>query len=325
MKGRSRKPAPPAPRGAAAGTSPIKGILELDRFNEVSLERWSELSADLDELQDILYFNLEPERRRRRPELLTALRETTPESLQLENWVRIVDYQWTLHPLSAAGSLTSIGGRFNAGTEIDSQIFSPWPSLYLASDHATAYREKFQIDAGQMVEGLSPEELALTPGKSHTTVVLNGNLSRVFPMTPTTLGPVARILGKIKMPDRAERIKKKLKFNPNDLRMMTTGKQLHDAAALHNWRVLPIQFGLPAPSQILSELIRAADFEAVAYQSSKGGGKCLALFVDRLAPGSFIELSGNPPAGAIARLDETTAEELAGWTQLGIKPPRASE
>ena len=227
MKGRSRKPAPPAPRGAAAGTSPIKGILELDRFNEVSLERWSELSADLDELQDILYFNLEPERRRRRPELLTALRETTPESLQLENWVRIVDYQWTLHPLSAAGSLTSIGGRFNAGTEIDSQIFSPWPSLYLASDHATAYREKFQIDAGQMVEGLSPEELALTPGKSHTTVVLNGNLSRVFPMTPTTLGPVARILGKIKMPDRAERIKKKLKFNPNDLRMMrlrfTTG------------------------------------------------------------------------------------------------------
>lgn len=322
MRGRSGKPAPPAPRGAAAGTPPIKGILELDRFSEESLERWNELSADLDELQDILYFNLEPERRRRRPDLLKAFQETPAEPLQLENWVRIVDYQWTLYPLSAAGSLTSIGGRFNAGTEIDSQTFSPWPSLYLASDQATAYREKFQIEAGQMVEGLSPEELALSPGKSHTTVVLNGKLSRVFPLTPATLGPVARVLGKIKMPERAERIKKRLKFMPNDLRMMTTGKQLHDAAAVHNWRVLPVQFGLPAPSQILSELIRAADFEAIAYQSSKSSGMCLAVFVDRLAPGSYIELSGTPPVGAIARLDETTAEELAGWAQLGIKPPK---
>jgi hypothetical protein len=322
LRRRSRKPLPPAPRGAAAGTTPIKGILELDRFSEESLERWSELSADLDELQDILYFNLEPERRRRRPELLRALQNTSAEPLQLENWVRIVDHRWTLYPLSATGSLTSIGGRFNAGTEIDSQTFSPWPSLYLASDHATAYREKFQIEAGQLVEGLSPEELALSHGQSHTTVFLNGKLSRVFPLSAATLEPVARVLGKIKMPERAEQIKKKLKFMPNDLRMMTTGKQLHDAAAVHNWRVLPIQFGLPAPSQILSELIRAADFEAIAYQSSKSGGTCLAVFVDRLAPGSYIELSGTPPAGAIARLDETTAEELAGWAQLGIKPPK---
>jgi hypothetical protein len=323
LRGRSGKPTPPAPRGAAAGTPPNKGILELDRFSKESLESWSELSADLDELQDILYFNIEPERRRHRPELLKALHGTQAAHLQLQNWVRIVDYQWTLYPLSAAGSLTGIGGRFNAGTEIDSQTFSPWPSLYLASDHATAYREKFQIEAGQMVEGLSPEELSLSHGKSHTTIVLNGKLSRVFHLTPATLGPVARVFGKIKMPDRAERIKKKLKFAPNDLRMMTTGKQLHDAAAVHNWRVLPIQFGLPSPSQILSELIRAADFEAIAYQSSKSGGTCLAIFLDRLAPGSFVELSGTPPGGVIARLDETTAEELAGWAQLGIKPPKA--
>ena len=321
MKGHRGKPVPPAPRGAAAGTPPTKGILELDRFSAESLERWGELSADLDELQDILYFNLEPERRRRRPELLKALQEIQADSLELVNWVRIVDYRWTLHPLSAAGSLASIGGRFNAGAEIDSRTFDPWPCLYLASDHATAYREKFQIEAGQTVDGLSPEELALSPGNSHTTVVLHGKLSRVFQLTAETLGPLARVLGKIKMPERAERIKKKLKFKPADLRMLTTGKQLHDAAALQNWRVLPIQFGLPAPSQILAELIRAAAFEAIAYQSSKSGKKCLAVFVDRLAPGSFVELAGNAPAGVISRLDETTAEALAGWTQIGVRPP----
>ena len=303
--------------------SPTKGVLELDRFDEASLETWTELSADLDELQDILYFNLEPERRRLRPDLLKALQITQPTHLEIENWVRIVDYQWTMYPLSAAGSLTGIGGRFNVGTDLDSRTFDPWPALYLAADHSTAFREKYQIAAGQLVEGLTPEELSLGHGQSHSTVVLHGKLSRVFQLTPETLAAVARVLGRIKMPERAERIKKKLNIKPEDLRMLTTGKQLHDVVALHNWRVLPIQFGLPSPSQILSELIRAADFEAIAYQSSKGGGVCLAVFLDRLAPGSFVEVMDKAPAGAITRLNEATAEELAGWAQLGLRPRKA--
>jgi hypothetical protein len=55
----------------------------------------------------------------------------------------------------------------------------------------------------------------------------------------------------------------------------------------------------------------------------KGGGMCLAVFVavDRLAPGPFIEIVDKAPPGAITRLDETTATELAGWAQLGLKPP----
>jgi hypothetical protein len=228
-----------------------------------------------------------------------------------------------MYPLSAAGSLTGIGGRFNVGTDLDSRTFDPWPALYLAADHATAFREKYQIAAGQLVEGLTPEELSLVHGQSHSTVVLHGKLSRVFQLTPETLAAVARVLGRIKMPERAERIKKKLNIKPEDLRMLTTGKQLHDVVALHNWRVLPIQFGLPSPSQILSELIRAADFEAIAYQSSKGGGVCLAVFADRLAPGSFVEVTDKAPAGAITRLNEATAEELAGWAQLGLRPRKA--
>lgn len=280
------------------------------------------MSADLDELNDVLHFNLEPERRRRRPELLKALQQIEPIEVDLSSWVRIVDYQWTLHPLSAAGSLTYIGGRYNAGVELDGCTFDAWPALYLAQDHATAYREKFQIEPGKAVDGLTPEDLALNPGQSHSTVVLNGKLSRVFLFTPENLGPVARVLGRIKMPARAEQIKRRLKIKPSDLRMVNNGKQLHDVAAIHNWRILPIQFGLPSPSQILSELIRAADFEAIAYQSSKGSGICVAVFVDRLAPGSFVELTGNVPPGTIARLDVNTADELAGWAQLGLKPPQ---
>lgn len=136
MPGRPKKPQPPAPRGAAAGTPAAKGILELDRFTEANLTHWNEVSADLDELNDVLYFNLEPERRRRRPELLKAL-------------------------------------------------------------------------------------------------------------------------------------------------------------------------------------------EGIAYQSSKGAGVCVAVFVDRLAPGSFVEVTGNTPPGAITRLDAETADTLAGWDQIGLKRPGA--
>ncbi|MCD8503932.1 MAG: RES domain-containing protein [Burkholderiaceae bacterium] len=235
--------------------------------------------------------------------------------------MRIVDYRWTLHPISAAGSLTCVGGRFNAGIDIDSRTFAPWPCLYLASDHATAYREKFQLAAKQTIEGLTPEELGLCHGHSHTTVFLNGRLSNVFELTPQNLNPIARILGKIKMPIRAEQIKKKLKIKSGDLRMLTTGKQLYEVAAVHNWRVLPMQFGLPSESQILSELIRAAGFEGISYQSSKGGGSCLAVFVDRLAPESFLEIPGQHPAGALMRLDQNSSNEIAGWSQLGIKVP----
>ena len=225
--------------------------------------------------------------------------------------------------MSAAGSLTGIGGRFNAGIDIDSRTFAPWPCLYVASDHATAYREKFQLAANQTVEGLNPEELALCHGYSHTTVFIEGQLSRVFELTPQNLNPVARILGKIKMPTRAQQLKKKLNIKSGDLRMLTTGKQLCEVAEVYNWRVLPMQFGLPSQSQILSELIRAAGFEAISYQSSKGGGSCLAVFVDRLGAESFLEIPGQHPEGALTRLDQNSSGEVTGWAQLGIKAPEA--
>lgn len=318
---RNHKPTPPLPRGLA-GTPPPKGILELDRFTEASVEKWNEVSADLDELNDVLHFNLEPERRRRRPDLIAALQRELPRELELQNWVRIVDYQWTLHPLSAAGSLLYIGGRYNGGRDLDRKTLDPWPTLYIAKDHPTAYREKFQLPFGPTVDGLTPEELSLGAGKSHSTVVLNGKLTRIFFMTPATLGPVAWALGHIKMPARAEQIKRKLKIKPQDLRMVTSGQQLYEVTAIHNWRVLPVQFGLPAPSQILAELVRAADFEAIAYPSNKGGGLCLAIFVDKLAPGSYIELTDKTPDGVISRLDESSADKLAGWAQIGITPPK---
>ena len=102
--------------------------------------------------------------------------------------------------------------------------------------------------------------------------------------------------------------------------MIQSGMQLFEAVAKQNWRVLPIQFGLPAPSQTSADLIREAGFEAILYQSSKGPGKCLALFPDKLSDRSFIELIDPPPSTSThTRLDVNTAPSLEGWESIPRK------
>jgi RES domain len=313
------KPTIPA-RRATASQEP-RGILELDRFSEAALSQWSSASQDLDELEDVLYFGLEPERRRLRPELLAALKAIPLTTIELPRWARVVTYQYSLEPLSSAGSLKNIGGRFNAGAEMDANTLNPWPALYLAEDYETAFREKFQMPHGELTDGLTPQELALEHGVSHATVFVKGHLSRVFDVTKfESLAPVAKVLGRIKMPARAKQIQSRLKIPSQGVFMVQTGKQVHDMVLKRNWRIRPIQYGLPAHSHILAELIRAAGFEAILYQSTKGPGKCLAVFPDQLDGQSFVELIDKPPSAVKhPRLDIETASELAGWETL---PPQ---
>jgi hypothetical protein len=313
------KPAIPA-RRATAPQEP-RGILELDRFSEATLSQWSSASEDLDELENILYFGLEPERRRLRTELLAALQAIPLTTFELSRWARVVTYQYSLEPLSSAGSLKNIGGRFNAGAELDANTLNPWPALYLAEDIETAFREKFQIPSHDLTDGLTPQELALEHGVSHTTLLVKGHLFRVFDMTKfESLVPVAKVLGRIKMPARAKQMQARLKIPARQVFMVQTGKQIHEMVLKRNWRIRPIQYGLPAQSHILAELIRAAGFEAILYQSTKGPGKCLAVFPDLLDGRSFIELIDTAPATVKhPRLDIESAAELAGWDTL---PPQ---
>ncbi len=314
-----RKP-PVPPRSPVPSQGP-RGILELDRFTEASVQQWNSVSRDLDVLQDVLYFGLEPERRSLRPELIAALQSILPTTVELARWARVVTYQYSLEPLSCAGSLQNIGGRFNAGAELDANTLNPWPALYLAEDYETAFREKFQLPRDDLVDGLTPQELALEHGVSHTAVFVQGRLSRVFDMTSyQSLVPVAQVFRRIKKPARARQIQAQLKIPDRGVFMAQTGKQIHEMVLTNNWRVLPIQFGLPAQSHILAELIRAAGFEAILYQSTKGPGKCLAVFPDLLDDGSFVELMDTPPlAVKHQRLDCDSATELEGWQSL---PPQ---
>ena len=232
-----------------------------------------------------------------------------------------VTYQYSLEPLSYAGGLRDFGGRFNAGAELDDGTLKPWLALYIAENLDTAFREKFQLAKTDSVGGLTPQELALEHGVSHTKIFVKGKLHSVFDMTISrSLEAVAQVLRRIKMPQRTRQLKTKLAIPVGALTMVQTGTQLYDAALQRNWRLQPIQFVLPAPSHTLADLIRTAGFEAILYRSTKSSDKCLAVFPDLLACGSFIELSDQPPtAQTHLRLDGNSADELAGWDTL---PPQ---
>lgn len=321
---RRSKPAPPPPHRGARRQQAL-GILELERFSHESLTRWNAVSKDVDELHAALYFGVQPEQRRLRAELIAALSQTQPRALPFSRWTRVVSYQFSLEPLSAAGSLHGFGGRFNPGADLDPGTLNPWPALYIAEDPETALREKFQMAAGDSVGGLTPNELALTSSTSYTTLSVNGMLHQVFDMTTTVnLSAIAKVLGRIKIPSRAREIQKRLAVKGGDLWMIATGQQLYDAVLTHNWRTLPVQFGLPAPSQTLAELIRASGFEAILFRSTKGSARCLAVFPDHLASGSFVELADQAPTAVKnAKLDVDSADALTGWDSLpSQKRPR---
>ena len=120
-------------RGTGGLRGPI-GVIELERFSEATLARWTEVSQDLDELNAELFFGTRPEQRRLRPQLIDAIEKAEPICLSEPNWVRFVTYQYSFSPLSAAGSLLAYGGRFNAGADLDAGTVEPWPCLYIAED-----------------------------------------------------------------------------------------------------------------------------------------------------------------------------------------------
>ena len=200
---------------------------------------------------------------------------------------------------------------------MDPQTLDPWSALYLAEDYETAFREKFQIASDARESGLTPQELALEAGSSHCCLQLQGQLLNVFDMTtPKSLEPLAKIFRRIKMPPRAKQLMRKLNIQNKACFMVQTAKQIHDMLFKQNWRVQPRQFGLPAESQTIAELIYAAGYGGILYQSSKGPQRCVAIFPAQLQGTSFIALSDPVPDGVPQRLDASNFTEFEGWDSV---------
>ena len=149
----------------------------LDQFSQDDLHTWRNAAASLEEYQVRLFYHLEGLRQLHNKEICNALRNGGGISQDLQGWCRIVNYFYSMEPLSARGSLSK-GGRFNIGSDLDRNSQSTFPALYCAENYETAYLEKFGAPERENNSVFAGHEFALRNSSSFTVVRLNGTVNQ---------------------------------------------------------------------------------------------------------------------------------------------------
>ncbi|CAM3007330.1 RES domain [Legionella steigerwaltii] len=257
----------------------IKGLQEAKRLTEKHIRyRWkeySELAQQRHEIQD---------------KIKKALIQTcVPQTI--DHWQRAVKYKYGLHPLSTAGSLTDIGGRFNTGKEVNTEVPS-FSGLYIAQDKDTALQEHL----GQIPnDKLTPREIALTNPASETIVSISGKLDKIFDLTKEeTLEPFVKLIKKFKLSLELQTMAKELGLKA--AKLINTQQKLMGSLLDPDWRKLPRLFDIPANSQIFGYLVFSAGIEGILYPSKLTQSPCLVLFPKNFPDtDSFIQLDDETP------------------------------
>lgn len=302
--GRSKPTERPQPVKPRAG-------VELEKFTDADLRIWKRQAEGLERLHVQLFFHLEGQRALCHRDLCDALRQSAPIGLVVDCWTRIIDYKYSLQPLSAAGSLVR-GGRFNIGTDLDPGKYPAFPALYLAADYETAYAERFgrrPSESGPLVG----HEFALRPPGSFTAVNVNGRLHNLFDLrNARNLRHFTAIISKFDLPKELRDLAASAGIK--DPLLVRSVGQLKQSLLAHNWRLYPSQYEIPANSQTFGRLVVDAGFDGIIYASTKGPKACVALFPTNFAGSeSHVEIADEPPKGAThTRLDQSTCGEIAG-------------
>jgi len=283
---------------------------QLDQFSEADLRTWKRMAGGVNEYHVRLFYHLESLRKLHQSKLHEALQASTPVSITLDRWVRIIDYRYSMEPLSAVGSLFS-GGRFNIGRDLNPGQFPPYPALYIAENYQTAYAEKFGMTTSEQRDGLPGHELALRKPTSFSSINISGELNNLFDVgRAANFTKFAAIIRNFKMPKELKMLAREVGIKQPWL--VTSTAILKQGLLANDWKAWPAQLQIPANPQILGRLIMDAGFEGVIYPSTKGGGKCVAIFPKNFdGADSYLELADAPPEGAnCTRLDSQTWRDL---------------
>lgn len=214
----------------------------------------------------------------RRSQVMEDLKQSLLENticFEFDDMRRMVSHQFSNTPLSAVGSVKSFpGGRFNMGI-IDTERFPQFPALYLAEDIATAFLEMHGLKSNDIAQGLTAKELAVAGNFSH--FVVRGKLTTVLDLTnPESLQRFCTLLKGIELPlyyrKKAAQLKIKMMLPVKNL------KELRETLFAENWRFMPMQFDVPANSQILGQIAHSAGIEAILYPSVKTRKNALAVY-----------------------------------------------
>lgn len=270
----------------------------LDTFTEKDLEFWSDRYEDAQRYSDRVYFDLERQRAANHDDLCDALRGAGGIDVDVGGWSRVCDYRWSLTPLSSAGSLNGIGGRFNIGSDLDRARGQQFPALYIAEDVDTAFLEYFGGPPEAHAGGLRVQEFALRLRSSFTTFTLRGRVENVLDLrTSSSLKAFAKIVSTFELSSDTRRFARSIGVPTRILMRTARDIQTRILLAPKVWRTEPQLFGIPASNQIFSRYVRDSGFEGVVYPSQQGGNACLAIYPDNLS-GTTIEVTGGTPVQA---------------------------
>lgn len=222
-----------------------------------------------------------------------ALISSCTSDFKFEGWQRAVKYKYSLHPLSTVGSLSYIGGRFNAGVDVNTNV-PHHPALYIAANKNTAIQETLgQETAAESV--MSPQDIALTSPQSQTYVSVSGKLDKILDLrSPAQLKQLVLILKHFKF--SADLLKRSKELGVEPPVIIQTSKQMLDSILDKNWRNSPVNLEIPSNSQILGHLLFLSGIDGVVYPSKFTGNDCIALFPQNFEGStSFIKLDNEVP------------------------------
>ena len=233
---------------------------------------------------------------------------------EFANWQRAVKYKYGLHPLSTVGSLSFIGGRFNTGTGVNSEV-PYFPALYLAQNKDTSLQEHLGQEPNKL---LSPREVALTNAASETIVSVSGKLDKVFDLTKEApLVSFVNLIKNFELSSDVQAFAKRLGLSASQI--IKTPEVLLAALLEPNWRNCPTNYDVPSNSQIFGHLVYLSGIEGILYPSKFTGDLCLVVFPKNfVGTDSFIMLDDKPPHekvptkidGITWRLTELEAKEI---------------
>jgi len=282
----------------------------LDTFSQADIRQWKKASDLIEQYHVQLFYHLESLREINSEALQDALACSGTEHVAQSSWFRLVDFKYSAEFLSPKGSLIK-GGKFNIGKDLNADKFPVFPALYIAEDYPTAYLEYFGAPRDTAVGGFNGHELALRDPGSFSAVRLFFELENLFDLTNlSNLNAFAQVISSFKAPKELQDIAKLIAASQPML--LSTSRELRDSFLCSNWRNYPAQFGIPSNSQIFGRLLNSFGFEGIIYPSTKGKGKCIAVFTQNLiASDSHIELVDEaPPDVTHTRLDAENCSEL---------------
>ncbi len=280
-------------------------LLVLDDYQGNDIKSLAKRGEKLSRYQLEFYSTLNNQRTQIISELRDSLSKNTRRGFEFTGWQRSITYEWCTKPLSSRGSLIDPGGRFNIG-DIDPDRFPIFPALYIASDKATALQEHLGQDEEHHSK-LSAYELALSNPQSVSIVSLSGKIENIIDLTDKkSLNSFCSLIKDFKIPISLQKSARELKLPPPTA--AKTVDQILLTLLEPNWRSQPMQFDIPANSQIFGQIVSSAGIEGILYPSKMNGEPCLAIFPKNFKNSpSFIKLDDPaPPETKITILDSTT-------------------